>query len=94
MSEDASPTPAPPAIPPPPAPGPAATVVIEGTKTEREIELEKQLEEAQQGLKKVQTDAAYLQDENFRLKQVPAVPPTPAPKKQRAFVTLLHDPED
>lgn len=65
----------PPAPTPAPAPAapPAATSVVNG-KTESEVNLECQLEEERTARKKAETDAAYLSDENRRLKEVP--PPT------------------
>ena len=69
-----------PALAPQPAPAapPAAAAVING-KTESEVNLEKQLEEERNARKKAETDAAHLQDENFRLKQSQA---EPAPEKK------------
>lgn len=58
--------------PAPPAPPPAATTVLQGTRTEREIELEKKLKDRE-------IELAHVQDENHQLKQVPASPAsTPA----------------
>lgn len=68
------PSPAPaPAPAPAGAPPPAAAAVIDG-KTERELQLEKQLEEENGKRKKAETDASYLADENRRLKETPAPP--------------------
>lgn len=66
------PTPAPP--PPPPEPPAAAQVVVNGTRTEREIQLEADLEAERNSRKKVECDNAQLQDELHRL-ATPAVPP-------------------
>jgi hypothetical protein len=60
---------APPTPPTPQAPPPAANVVKEGTKTEREATLERDLRAREQRL-------SELEDENRRLK----VPPTPTTK--------------
>lgn len=71
-----------PAPAPAPAAPPAAAAVVNG-KTERELQLEKDLESERAARKKSETDAAYLQDENRRLKEIP----TPAaPKKSRGWV--------
>ena len=75
------PPPAPPAPPSPPpaplaAPPPAAEIVLTGEKTERELQLEKDLEAERQSRKKIELDNAQLQDEVHRLKSPP--PPTPA----------------
>lgn len=63
--------------PPAPAPPPAATTVLEGTRTERELELEKKLADEQDGRKNDQLRNMELEDENRRLKQIP----TEAPKE-------------
>jgi hypothetical protein len=70
-------------------------IVVHGQKTEREIELEKQLELERQNLKQAQTDAAYAQDEARRLKEIQSQPP-PSPAASRAKRkgwTLLHEEE-
>lgn len=81
--------PAPPSPSPAPTlePPPAARVVVSATKTEREIELESELAserqrrtQTEEEKKRVETDAAYLADENRRLKSV-AVPHAPKQKK-------------
>jgi len=65
----------------PPAPNPAppitAKAVIEGTKTERELELERKLKERE-------IEAARLMDQNRTLKTPPAKPQgqQPAPEKK------------
>ncbi|MDE2100725.1 MAG: hypothetical protein KGL39_26000 [Patescibacteria group bacterium] len=58
----------------PPAPPPAAEVVINGERSERELQLEAELERERSGRKKDQTKLCELEDENHRLKQVPATP--------------------
>ncbi len=80
-AEGGDPTPAPaPAAPTAGAP-PAAAAVASG-KTEREIQLEKEIEDAKAGRKKAETDASYLADEVRRLKEIP----TPAKKKSSGWV--------
>ena len=70
--------PKPPASPqlnqPPPNPPPAAKIVVEGTKTERELALERDLRD-------VQTRASALEDENRTLKT--PKPPGPIPARQK-----------
>ena len=57
-----------------PPPG-AAQIVIEGEQTEETFRLRHKLAEAEARLIKAQKDAAYLADENRRLKTVPTPPP-------------------
>jgi hypothetical protein len=76
------------------APPTAALVVINGDKTERELQLEKQLADAQSDTRKAQTDASYAQDEARRLKEIQTRPPPKPAKRKPWLVTLLHDPED
>lgn len=64
---------------PPPAPPPAADTVLQGTRSERELQLEEDLRKERESKKKLETDVAHLQDENHRLKQVPAPPAPPQP---------------
>jgi hypothetical protein len=61
-----APAPAEPAAPPP-----AATTVLQGTKTERELDLEKKLRDRE-------IELSHIQDENHRLKQVPTAAPAAA----------------
>ena len=84
-----APTPPPPAAPAPP---PAAVVVLEGSKSERELALEKQVTELEAGRRKAETDAAYAQDEAKRLKELHSAPPGGGkPKAKGPFIpTLLH----
>jgi hypothetical protein len=56
--------------------------VING-KTERELDLEKKLEEEAAARRKAETDASYLANENRRLKEVPK---PPAQKKGNGWV--------
>ena len=63
--------------------------MVEGGKTEREIELETELEAKR---KKAETDAAYAADELHRLKTVIPAPPAPAkPKKERLLQHFWND---
>ena len=55
------------------SPPPAAKIVVEGTKTERELVLERDLKEREGRI-------ANLEDENRRLK----TPPTPRPGKEKS----------
>ena len=50
---------------------PAAETVIKGTKTERELALEMELEAERNDRKKEQTRISELEDKNRQLKQVP-----------------------
>ena len=69
--------PEPPTPPNPPAPSPiAAKTVLEGTKTERELTLERKLTERERRL-------AELEDENRTLK-TPPTPPTPKRRPEKA----------
>jgi hypothetical protein len=70
------PPPNPPTPVAPPEPPPAATIVREGTKTEREMALEKDLQAREQRL-------AELEDENRKLK-TPPTPPTPPARTDKA----------
>lgn len=85
----ADPPPAPPANPPPGSP-PAAIIVQQG-KTEREMELERQLEAAQREKKLVEFRAAELERDKENLLSVGRVQ---RPKKTVALPTLLHEEED
>jgi len=59
----------------PAAPPPAAQIVVQGTKTEREMVLERELRERE-------TRLSEVEDENRRLKDVPKPkPPRPEAKK-------------
>jgi len=81
-----------PVVETPAAPAPqsplAAKIVIEGTKTERELQLEAELETERSARKKVEMDAATLLDENRRLK---TPPPTlqPQPRHPREPLTFF-----
>jgi hypothetical protein len=80
-SKPADQTPAPAPAPAPAGAPPAAAAVANG-KTERELQLEKQIADEAAARKKAETDASYLADENRRLKEVP----TPAKKKSSGWV--------
>jgi hypothetical protein len=72
----------PPATPPPPSdPPPATRIVVEGQKTEREIELERRLEDESNARRKAETDASYHADEARRLKELQSQ--VPQPRKQK-----------
>jgi hypothetical protein len=76
------PPPTPPATAPAPeilAPPPAAVIVTTGTRTEREIDLQRQLDERDQILKERETECAELQDANRSLREVLK----PAPRKPK-----------
>jgi hypothetical protein len=86
----------------PPAAPPAAETVIKGTKSEREIQLEETLAERERRLseheaarKKAETDAAYLADENRRLKEIGLKPePAPAPRAKKGAGWTFFEEED
>jgi len=71
---------------------PAATVVTQGSRTERESDLERQLDEERQARRKAETDAAYAQDEARRLKDIQTARPEP-PKAKRAPLTFFDEEE-
>ena len=66
--------PGPPASGPPPTPPPAAETVLNGTRSEKEVALEREL-------KAREIQIAELQDEHRRLKDIPK-PPKPVAKKK------------
>lgn len=72
----------PPPAPPPPAPPPAATVVGNATRSEREIQLETDLETERKAKKDREVRISELEDENHRLRSVPptTAPAAPAPE--------------
>jgi hypothetical protein len=74
--------PTPPGPTPTPEPPPAAKIVVTGEKTERELQLEKDLETERQAKKKVELDNAQLQDKVHRLSTPPAPADPPAPRKR------------
>jgi hypothetical protein len=69
----------PPSTAAPAQPPPAATVVLRGTKSETEADLERQLDTERKKRRKAETDAAYLEDENRRLKSIGLTKKKPAP---------------
>jgi hypothetical protein len=84
-SENApSPAAAPAAAPPAAEPPPAATAVVTGKKSEREVQLEKDLEAERKRVKDREVQVSELQDENFRLKG------KGTPKQKRTSVTLFR----
>ncbi|HEX3626689.1 MAG TPA: hypothetical protein VH280_14845 [Verrucomicrobiae bacterium] len=80
----------PPTPPPgnPPADPPAAKIVIEGTKSERELALEQQLEAEKSGRKKDQIRLSELENEKHSLKQVPTQDKKPKGPRGSAFKVL------
>ena len=84
------PPPTPPAPAPDPAP-PATKIVVEGTRTEREIELERTLENERTARRKAETDASYHADEARRLKELQTATP---PAKSRRRYGFFEQEED
>lgn len=68
----------------PAAPPPAARTVKTGTKTEREVALERDV-------KARETRISELEDENRTLKTVPAPRPSPAEQQKKSFLQRLDD---
>lgn len=69
-----APEPAPDSRAPVQAP-PAAETVLEGTRTEKELTLERNIKERERRI-------AELEDENHQLKTPPSMPARPAPEKK------------
>ena len=67
-----------------PATPPAAHLVINGEKSEREIELERRLEEKERVIKNREREVATHQLEVQRLKELTGAP-APKPAKRRGF---------
>jgi len=67
-----------------PQPPPAGHIVKHGTKTERELALERDLKAREMRL-------AELEDENHKLKSVPAPRPTPAAQQKKSWLQKLND---
>jgi hypothetical protein len=89
-----APPPSPPVVPEPPpppdppaAPPPVAEIVLTGEKTERELQLEKDLDSERNSRKKVELDNTQLQEQVHRLKSPP--PPDAPPKPRRKKRTPL-----
>jgi hypothetical protein len=102
MPEPAKPAPVDPPAPidppspepaPEPAAPPAAKAVVNG-KTEREIELEKKLEDAESGRKKAEIVAAEKEDQLSQLKKLQTDPPKNKDKKERVRLTFFDGEED
>lgn len=74
---------------PSPAPPRATQTVLEGTKTEREAALERELEEEKASRRRVEEHAAGLIDENTQLKNLGRPTPTPAPAKKESDWTFF-----
>ena len=82
---------------PNPAPPPATKIVVEGTKTEREIELERKLADTEAAKRKAETDASYHADEARKLREFQSAPPITAPvkpKRVRSFMGFTQEVED
>jgi hypothetical protein len=80
---------------PPPIPEPAlpaAAVIVSESKSQRELELEAKLQEANKTLKDRELSLMDLQDKHSQLKQITLPPPKPKKKAERW--TLLHDEEE
>lgn len=88
QSEQASNIPQPASEAPAPAAPPAAQVVITAKRTEREVQLEQELEVVKLTQKQREQRINQLEDENHRLKSVPRSKSTP-----KGNWTLFH-PED
>ncbi len=88
---DNLPTATPPPASPVAAPPPAATIVVEGTRSERELELERELESTRAGQRAAELKAAYAEDKARRLMEIQSRPP--APRVKRSGFTLLHESE-
>ena len=95
----ADPTPDPTPPKPSPAPPPASQIVVEARRSEREVELEREISDLR--AKHDATEAAKrareiriseLEDENHRLKSIPK-PPAPPKRRPLLFPTVL-DQED
>jgi hypothetical protein len=56
--------------------------VVTGEKTERELQLEKDLETEREAKKRVELDNAQLQDKVHRLQSPPVPDDPPAPRKR------------
>ena len=80
-AQGGDPTPPPAPAAPDLAPPPGAAIVAAGKKTERELQLESELEKAKRLVKEREIRAAELEDENRRLKEIPADPPAPPAAK-------------
>ena len=92
---------APPAGPgtPIPAPPPSAALVNNGiVKSEREIELERRLDQIDRDKRAAEIRASELERDNQELRKVIAPPPAPPPPKlrkpARLFPTIIGSSED
>ena len=70
---------------------PAAALVINGTKSEREIQLERDLEKERDRAKRAEIVAAEKEREVQELKKIPAVP---KPKKEKSWYMPVIGGED
>jgi|SRR6185312_11863491 len=66
---------------------PVAAKIVANGKSEKEIELEQQLEAEKKRLKKLETDVAHLQDENKTLREVGLRPEPPKPQPKASSWT-------
>jgi hypothetical protein len=85
---DSPPPPAPPAAAAPP---PASVTVANGTRTEREAQLEAELAETRARLRSRETEAASLADENSQLRRLQSAPARRTNKPRLLFPTLLDE---
>jgi hypothetical protein len=77
-----NPSPGTPVDPPQPAPPPAAKTVLEGTKTERELQLEEENQKLADEKKQREVRISELEDENHRLKSVPTIKTPAVPNEE------------
>ena len=85
---------------PPPAPPPSAALVIHGTKSEREIELERRLEDSERRLNETAAEkrarelrVAELERDVQELKQIPTRAPNPRRPKIGPIPIFWRDDE-
>ena len=88
--------PIPPENPAPPvqASPPATALVLNGTKSEREIELERKLDAETERAKKAEVIAAEWQRENEDLKTIPRPAPAPKPKRKHNWLSPVIGAEE
>lgn len=98
VNPPAEPSAPPPPAPPPPTPAdgtppPAANTVLNGQRREGEVDLAAELEAEKKKRVDREKRLAELEDENHRLKQIPAAL-APAPAKRKGSGWTFFDPED
>lgn len=76
------------------APPPAASLVIDGEKSERELQLERDLETERDRAKKAEIIAAEWQDKATTLKEIPAPPKPPKVKRGRSVADIILGNDD